>query len=76
VNVDLGSCNRQRRQEKAPWGAKAGITYMVLRLVEGVLGLLRLCSPLGQVKAAAAHVQRLKQKKQKKVVLEFSGIVN
>jgi hypothetical protein len=45
---------------------------MVLRLVEGVLRLLRPCSPLGQVKAAAAHVQRLKQNKRKKVVLEFS----
>jgi hypothetical protein len=49
---------------------------MVLRLVEGVFRLLRPCSPLGQVKAAAAHVQRLKQNKRKKVVLEFSGIVN
>lgn len=50
---------------------------MVLRLAEGVLRFLRPCSPLRQVQAAAAHVQRLKQNKQKnKVVLDFRGYLH
>jgi hypothetical protein len=56
VEVDLGNRNRQKAQEKAPWVAKTRITNMVLRLAEGVRRLLRPCSPLGQVKAAAVHV--------------------
>lgn len=54
---------------KTPLGEpKTGTTHMLLKLAEGVLRLLGPCPPLGQVKAAAAHVQRLKQNKRKKTL--------
>jgi hypothetical protein len=54
---------------------------MVGRLTQGVLRMLRLCSgsaqfcsPSAQVKAAAAHVWRLKRNRhEKKINIEFVG---
>jgi hypothetical protein len=48
----------------------------MLRLCSGILrlcsGMLRLCLPAAQVKAAVAHVRRLKQKQRKgKLILSL-----
>ncbi len=68
-----GKCNRASRElEQAPLGAKMTsqsmlrLTLPCAQVAQAELRHSQECSPSAQVKAAAAHVQTLKQNQRKK----------